>query len=423
MFISSDVNPGVITCGLLAIALSITSVTTDVTDQEAELTRLTLLVEEVLPAVAELTGMPADEPVEVTVKTRAEFRDFLIRTVETEYPDEELYRRGRCLGGFGLLPEDYDLEAGLIDLIGEEAGGLYDPRGKVFCGISDLPPMLKSPMYQDMIVSHELTHALQDRVIDIVAESEVALKNLDYEYAFRAAIEGMATVVMVAYMNQLKLDQLPDTRSFMRGGFEQRSKDPNLKVLYASPKYLREVMISPYAEGGAFVQAWLGANPERKLVSLFERIPASSEQVLHPEKYEEPDDPTDIDLSAVDGVIPESWNPFYTNTLGEFDLLTLFTLHDVTAPDAQDLASGWDGVRFEAYDDEYGRLVIVGSSVWDSEPDAAEFETGFSQILAELRDSDEFEVVHSGEYVDFVIGASADARAGNVILEALRTAR
>jgi hypothetical protein len=423
MFISSNSHSGVIAWSLVAVALSVTSVATDVADQEAEVSRLTQLVEEVLPAVADISGMPADKPVDVIVRTRAEFRDFLIRTVETEYPNDELYRRGRCLAGFGLLPDDYDLEAGLIDLIGEQAGGLYDPRAKVFCGISDLPPALKAPMYQNMIVSHELTHALQDRVVDIVAESEAALEDIDYEYAFRAAIEGMATVVMVAYMQQLDLDDLPDTRLFMRTGFEQRSRDPGLRALFASPKYLREVTISPYAEGGAFVQAWLRANPDRELVSLFERIPASSEQVLHPEKYEQQDEPTQIDLSAADAAIPREWEIFYRNTLGEFDLLTLFDIHNETSADASDLASGWDGLRFEAYEDEGEQLVIVGSSVWDSEADAGEFHAGFSEVLAGLRDTGDFEVIHRGEHVDFVIGPTAKGPIGSGILEALDSAR
>ena len=380
----------------------------------AERERLETLVERVQPAVAELTGMPEGKRVKVVVMTRSEFRQFLVDLVDTEYPDDELIRRGRCLARIGLLPEDYDLETGLLDLVGQEGGGLYDPHAKAFTGISDLPPALKAPMYQDMIASHELTHALQDRELDIVAQSRTALKDLDYEYAFRATIEGMATVVMVAYTNNLPFDNLPDTRVFMRSGFGQK----DLRVF---PHYLREVLISPYAEGGAFVQKWLETNSHKKLVSLFDDLPTTSEQILHPEKYLDRDDPTPIDMSGVADAVPAGWDPYYTNTLGEFDLLTLFRMYPATNSGAAEAAAGWDGLRFDAYlsDDD---LIVVGSSVWDSGRDAEEFLSALSQVLADTSEPETYTVTQSGARVDFIIGR-VPGDTSNSILQALSHTR
>ncbi|MFH1313673.1 MAG: hypothetical protein ABIJ00_10685 [Candidatus Eisenbacteria bacterium] len=387
----------------------------EATARRTETERLERLVEEIQPAVAELTGMPEGKQVKVIVMSRSEFKEFLVDLVAMEYPDDELIRRGRCLAEIGLVPEDYDLEAGFLDLVGQEGGGLYDPRAKAFVGISDLPPVLMTPFYQDMIVSHELTHALQDRQVDIVAESEVGLKNLDYEYAFRSTIEGMATVVMIAYMQDKELDRLPDTRVFMRSGFEQRD-------LREFPHYLREVLISPYAEGGAFVQRWLKVNPHKQMVSLFYDIPATSEQILHPDKYLDRDEPTPIDVSGLAAAVPESWDPYYTNTLGEFDLLTLFRMYPATNPDAAEAAAGWDGLRFAAYVTPDDELVIVGSSAWDSEHDAEEFESALSEVLTGLDDPEFYHASQSGASIYFIIGPAGTATRES-IFEALGPAR
>jgi hypothetical protein len=408
----------IIACGLIALMPAVTCggarmVAERVTDRgdnelnerQDEIDRLRRLVAEIQPEVAELTGFPEGEPVAVAVMTREDLREYIIWSMEMGYPGDELYRRGRCLSMIGLLPEDYDLESGMIDLVGEQAAGLYDPYGKAFNGIVGLSPRLRAPQYQSLIASHELTHALQDRMIDILAHAKVALSDIDYEYGLRAALEGIATVVMLAYTQKLAVDDTPDARSFMRTSFEHTSRDPAMNATARTPEYLRELLISPYAEGGAFVQAWHRANPDLALADLMRNIPATSEQVLHPEKYMEPDVPTVIDLEAVGEGLPEGWESFYSNTLGEFDLLTLFSLYGETAAEAAEMAAGWDGLRFSAFRNRDEHLMLVGSSVWDSELDAKEFHAGFSTVLLGIGDPGSFTIVHDGRCVDFIIGS------------------
>jgi hypothetical protein len=377
----------------------------EVTDErEQEIERLRRLVAEVQPAVAELTGFPEGEPIKVAVMTRQELRKYITWSVETGYPNDELGRRGRCLAMIGLLPEDYDLESGMMALVGEQAAGLYDPYWKAFNGILNLPPALKSSHYQRLIASHELTHAFQDRMVDILVHAELGLANMDYEYGFRSVLEGIATVVMLAYTEDVGVGDIRDARSYMRAAFNRNLGNPGMTATQRTPEYLRELLISPYAEGGAFVEAWYQANPDLMLADLMRNIPASSEQVLHPEKYFDPDEPTMIDLAGLESSVPEGWEVFYTNTLGEFDLLTLFSIHAETSSEAADLAAGWDGLGFIALEDENGQVLMLGSSVWDTERDADEFYAGFYAVLAEVGDPDTFTVAGDGTWVDFVIG-------------------
>jgi hypothetical protein len=292
----------------------------------------------------------------------------------------------------------------MIDLIGEQAGAIYDPYSKTLKGLLGLPASLRTPPGQRMILSHELCHALQDRVIDIAARSRSALDNTDYSYALRSTIEGMATVVMLASYQGLQPAQVHDARATMRASFAQKEGNPAMKAFAQAPRYLRESLLSPYAEGSAFAQAWLGAHPDLKMGAMLEAMPVSAEQVLHFEKYVEGDLPTAVDLSGLAASLPAGWRRFYANTFGEFDLLVLFDDSEATSEHAQDLASGWDGLRVEAYEDSSGQAALVGASAWDTEADAAEFEEGFSKVLAGVHPAGDFKVARRGNRVDFVVG-------------------
>ncbi len=372
-------------------------------------------VEEALPAVAALTGIAADEPVKVDVMTKSAFGDFFARALNDEYPDGALEKRGQCFAEIGALPRGYDLADGLLELLREQGGGAYDPRSKTLIGVTDLPGETDRAISDRMILSHELTHALQDRAIDILEQSRLGLENIDYEYALRAVIEGMASSVMLAYSENLDYGSLPDLQSFWRSNLDRAVGG----VLAASPPYLKEYLFSPYAEGGAFLQSWLRENPGKTMKDLFGEIPPTSEQVLHFEKYAEGDQPAGIDLSGTRSVLPGDWGLFYANTLGEFDLLQLFRIHPETKAAASDLAAGWDGCRFEAYRDAKGGLVLIGSSAWDREEDAREFQEGFQAVLGEFREGDDYEVAGEGARVHFVIGCS-DRRLRTAILESLQ---
>ena len=112
-------------------------------ERAAELERVEQMAAEILPKVAEVTGMEQGDPVKIVVTTRAEVREFLVKLLEEEYPGDELERQGRCYAALGFLPSDYDIRQGLIDLYHEQAGAFYDPRTKAYYSIIDLPAEMK----------------------------------------------------------------------------------------------------------------------------------------------------------------------------------------------------------------------------------------------------------------------------------------
>jgi len=385
-------------------------------DQPSEHARVGALCREIQPLVAEITGFESGKPVPVEIRSRSEVREYLIELVEKQYAGRELQLWGRCLAEIGLLPRGYDLEAGLVQVITEQAGGLYDPYDKVFIAIDEIHEAPGSEATERLVIGHELAHALQDRVTDLVEISDAVHDDADAEYGFRAVMEGTAMVVGMAVAQDAGLDELGDVGAMLRASFRQFNA--TMGTLAASPLYVQEFLLGPYVDGSVLVQAYLADHPDATMADLFAEPPATAEQALHYDKYVAGDDPTEIDLGAVDRLLPGSWQLTSANTLGEFEVKVLCQSHEATRASSMAVAAGWDGIRVAAYETGDGRTVVVGSSAWDSLDDADEFEGALVAILSGIHGTDGFEVLGRGDRVSFVTGMAA-AEGRSALLDAL----
>ncbi len=120
-------------CGLVLCWVVAAVVGVSAGEREPERERLESLCRQAQPAVAEISGFPAGEPVPVEVRSRAEIRQYLESMLDVEYPNRELDRRSRCFGEIGLLPRNCDLARGLIEFLDEQAGGFMTPTPRSFC--------------------------------------------------------------------------------------------------------------------------------------------------------------------------------------------------------------------------------------------------------------------------------------------------
>lgn len=400
-------------CGFVAVVLLLSGPavawTTDDEERKAERARVAELMDQALPEVGRLLGLDSVKPVKMDVTTRNELQQYLLRLIEERLPPDELERRGRSLAMLGLLPDGYDLEAGVVALLRESAGAYYDPYSKTFFALLDLEPALKNPATQKIIVAHELTHALQHRQVDLIAHQDEGISDLNANYAFGSVLEGMASVVMMAYLQGTPVTEVTDVRAMWRGMFEGAASDSE-SAFGGAPLYVRESLASPYAEGAAFVQAWLDAHPEARLVDLFKQLPRSAEQILHYDKYAGNDSPSEVSLEEIEASLPREWSPYYENTLGEFEVRMLCLAQGLEPEEAEEIAAGWDGIRFRVYRNRQDELLVVGGSAWDSEQDAAEFESVLRRILAGLHPEDAITVRQEAHRVLFMIGQPGERK-------------
>jgi hypothetical protein len=102
--------------------------------------------------------------------------------------------------------------------------------------------------------------------------------------------------------------------------------------------------------------------------SPYTRMPTSTEQMLHTERYfESRDEPTTVTLPA-----PLAGKAVYQNNLGEFETRILLFEYLKDQASAVRGAAGWDGDRYVLIETPRGDA-IAWVTAWDTSIDAAEF--------------------------------------------------
>jgi hypothetical protein len=327
--------------------------------------------------VRAIRGLEAKTPVDPVVLDDAGIKKLTADGFRKDNPKELVDANERLLKGLGLLPADASLEDMYVEMLGSQVAGLYSPDDKALYVVSrsgKLGPTEKTTF------AHEYTHALQDQNFDI--------KNLDLDevgegdraIARLSLVEGDATLVMSLWqlqgLNQTELLQLIG-----------ESLNPQVMgSLDNMPPILRESLLFPYTSGLAFVQA-LQIGGWDKVNEVFAKPPASTEQVIHPEKYAMGEAPVDValppDLAAKMG---SGWKVGLEDTFGEFQLRVWLEQANAASggASATDAAAGWGGDRIVLLDGPSGARAIALKTAWDTPADATAFAAAAENVVQGL---------------------------------------
>ena len=324
---------------------------------------------------AERRELPIESDIVEAFLTRPELGQRLLEILAEDYPPAEIAADERALKAFGLIEADLDLGAFVLDLYTEQIAGFYDPAtdGMYVIGADD-----ELGADEEFTYSHEVIHALQDQAFDLEAVQAAVEDgtNDDRAIAISALIEGDAVSGSIEYVashpvlaGRLLLVDIPAT-----------------PVFDGAPPLIAQGLLFPYLAGQAFVAALRAEGGWDSVNAAYADPPASTEQVLHPEKYLDRDDPTAVALPADLGdALGAGWTKAEENNFGEFQTSVL--LADLALGEGFDAvggsslpeavvaaAAGWDGDRYAVWANG-DRDSIVWRSVWDSDEDAVEFAT------------------------------------------------
>lgn len=338
---------------------------------------LDAVIEEIALDVSAIRGIEFDGPVQYGIKTKDELREYLKKLIKEELPGDKLLADQKALAKFGLIPPDMHLETFLLELYTEQVVGFYDWRTKTLYLIDDIPENMLRP-----VISHELTHALQDQYVGIenlpiFREKE----NDDRIMATQALLEGDANSVMIDYaLKPMGRDStmLPNIEPLI----EEFTSTMGGRLMTSAPAFIRSNVLFPYINGFTFIQQLRQSGGWAQVNRLLEHPPQSTEQVLHPEKYfAEADSPTTITLPQLSKELGKGWTLLGENTLGEFNTSMLLDEFLEDAPETT--ASGWDGDLYQVYEHEpSGEVALVWFTTWDGPGDAQEFFAGYASVLA-----------------------------------------
>jgi hypothetical protein len=332
---------------------------------------------------------------------------------------------------------------------GATVGGFYSPTEDRIVIVSE---NTSSPKLDEITLSQELFHALQDQKWNLL---NYYGDTTEANNAYNGIIEGDGNYVDYLYEQRCEAEWdclLPPESGGGGGG------DINFGLYF--------VAFQPYSNGPAFVQQLYQEGGWEAVNEVYENPPASSEQVIHPDKYpsDQPSEVTvdhspsngwevlDMGQGSIDyavfgeaGIASMIYYPTFeaTQNSGALTAVTVpyrsfFNLDDQgniadINPYTYDFeaSSGWDGDKLYPYVNDSSAATnetgYVWKLKWDSTADAQEFVSAYETILkhheAERVDghpgtwriaegnefADAFYVVQDGDTVVIVNAPSVDA--------------
>jgi hypothetical protein len=320
-----------------------------------------------LERTAQLRGLAPKAEVPAFLISRDDTVTYLLSTIEPDDRDsialhQEVYRL------LGLIPDDGDLLKFQVELLKGAVLGFYDPDVKALFVLDDLG--LSSPVTRLTLV-HEYTHALQDEYYDINGH-DVALRNdWDAEDAFTDTIEGDARSMETKFLTpnaNIPLSRFCNDASFTI------NEGSNI------PAIIQRELNTPYTDGLCFMRTVAPKLPEGD-DSILKSLPATTAQVLHPEKYLAGEGPRPVELPDLVGLLGPDWKQMGASTLGEFTMQNLLLLGVSDVDTVKKAAAGWGGDRWQLYGRGDGARLIEVRIAWDSPADASEFWQAFVASL------------------------------------------
>lgn len=306
----------------------------------------TRVVARTLATMSELRGVKSTRAVPGVKLRREELVARVKEKALREYPPEALRREGQLIQIMGFAPASFDYLGEMMKLLEAQLEGFYDPKN----GTMYLASELRGKEAQATL-AHELVHALQDQRWDLRTRSDYKPGQGDKTLALAALAEGDATSAMfdfVMYDTKLAKDQnktaldIPEEmlREMMRTAI-------NTGDIASVPHILRTTLIAPYVDGLGFVQALRRKGGWAAVDKAWERLPTTTEQILHVEKWESNEPALPVATPSAQA-LGEGWKKEDDDTFGELGFALTFE-EWVDHDEARAAASGWGGDRSAVY--------------------------------------------------------------------------
>ncbi len=325
--------------------------------------------------IVKIRGLDAPARAEPQVIDAEQLRRNFEAEFDTSNPEAQILIAERMYKALGLLPEAGSLRDIYLDLQTSQVIGYYDPSVDELFIVSrsgSLGPL------ERVTYAHEFTHELQDRRFDLESLGlEEATDESDLALAILGLVEGDAVSVQTAWMTaHLSAGELAQIAA--------QAADPEmLAILARTPAILLETSLFPYQAGATFVNTLIAQGGYDALNAVYGNLPASTEQVIHPEKYLVGEAPVDVklpgDLAARFG---SSWTLDAQDTLGELQLRVWLREGGLAGDAARLAAQGWGGDRIALLAGPGGAGdVLVLITEWDSARDATEFGAAAESVV------------------------------------------
>jgi hypothetical protein len=324
------------------------------------------MLDQVEQEVAELRGLDPLRPVSRWKITKLQLRQRYAGLFVNDELEDAARSLALALGALDFMSPDTDLLSLWQDGFSKRIAGFYVIETEEIYVISDAY-LMGAP--EQLTFAHEFGHALQDQHfdlealgLDVTSEPEYA----DRILAIQGLIEGDAVLIQEQYATFYfsEEDALEVLQDALNYGFTLSD---------SVPRVLGKVSMFPYTHGKEFVSALYEQGGWQAIDRVYAVPPASTEQILHPERYVAGDWPAPVLLTPLTDTLGDDWYLVYESTVGEF-VLGLYLENQLGAAEAAPAVEGWGGDRCAIYhSDTADETVLLLRVVWDTEVDARQF--------------------------------------------------
>src|ERR1044072_500363 len=350
-----------------------------------------------LKETSELRELSILKAVKSGAQSRADIERMIVKNLDSDTTPAEMHAAEVLLRAFGLAPKDFAYRTFLVKLLTEQVAGYYDPRAQQFYLADWIELDGQKP-----VMAHELTHALQDQHFNLKRFEKWPKGDSDAELAAHALIEGDATLAMTIYMSKNPLVALAFIKSL--GGQEIASEQ-----FRRAPRALRESLLFPYEEGSAWATQVYKRGGWEMVSQAFAKLPQSSEQILHAEKYFTYEAPQKLTLPEFRTILGPTWKRIDYDVNGEWGCYLILDEFLNNRPESKQASARWGGDRFALYEtgkpDEF---FIAQITAWDTPDDAREFFDAYAQRTSK-RYPDAKETKATGERMEWQTGSGGVA--------------
>ena len=316
----------------------------------------------VLKETSDLRELSILKEVKSGAQSRSEIERMIVKNLDEESSPAEIRATEVALKAFGLAEPDFQYRPFLIKLLTEQVAGYYDPKAQQFYLADWIELEGQKP-----VMAHELTHALQDQHFNLRRFEKWPKGDSDAELAAHALIEGDATLAMTLYMAKHPMVAL----AFIRSLGSEGTASEQFKQ---APRAIRESLMFPYEEGTAWATQLYRRGGWQLVSQAFTKLPQSSEQIMHPEKYFSYELPVKLTLPDFKPLLGAGWKKTETDVNGEWGCYLILDQYLNDEEESKRAAEGWAGDRFAVYEgSKPGEVFIAQLLMWDSENDSKEF--------------------------------------------------
>jgi hypothetical protein len=385
---------------LLLILLGTAPGLTAAPAQPGDSAKLCALIPPLAEQLTKISGMPLRHAVPCDFITKEKIKAFLNKRVKEVAKPEDLRAEELTLKKFGLVPPDFDLARNTIDLLTEQAAAFYDyDKKKLFVTETTATET------QEPVLSHELAHAIADQNYNLSKFIKAGRNSDDGATARLAVMEGQATWLMSELLARGMGQSLKDSPSLvttMSGAADNAAGQ--FPVFDKSPLYLRQTLVFPYTKGMLFQHAVFERDGQAGFGEVFRKPPASTQQILHPEKYFSGVKPTQPELPQPH--LPKGYKSLVGGSLGELEHAIMLEQYSGKER-AAELAPHWRGCAFDLEESKKaGRIVLLYAVEWDSEDAARQYFAAYRAQLAKKWK----QMTVATETADAVTGTGDDGR-------------